>query len=85
MTARKNKVGDTVLVRVDPRLNNGADEAPALITRVWDNGRLNVRVLYDGPDTAWLTSVDFKSKRPKDDDESVGTDTAGVQRVAYPA
>ncbi len=37
--------------------NNGGAHAPAVITRVWADDLVNVRVLLDGNDTAWLTSV----------------------------
>jgi len=37
--------------------NNGADEAPAVITHVWPD-QVNARVLLDGFEVAWWTSVD---------------------------
>ena len=37
--------------------NNGGDVAPAIITRVWAHNMVNVRVLLDGNDTPWKTSV----------------------------
>jgi hypothetical protein len=36
---------------------NGADVAPAVITRVWSDNMVNVRVLLDGNDTPWKTSI----------------------------
>ncbi|MCK9921603.1 hypothetical protein MXD61_06820 [Frankia sp. AgPm24] len=55
-------VGRTVLVLVDPTTNNGADVAPAVLTRVWaeiPGGRwtVNYRLLPDGEDTPWITSA----------------------------
>ena len=40
-------------------LCNGANEAPAIITRVWSDTYVNVRVVLDGNDTLWKTSVDL--------------------------
>ncbi|MGW1035022.1 hypothetical protein ACWD4Z_22900 [Streptomyces antibioticus] len=45
--ARTARVGDVVLVAVDPLLNNGAETAPAIVTRTWSGTTINVRVLYD--------------------------------------
>lgn len=60
-------VARIVLVRVHPEANNGADVAPAVITRVWDqvpesktqpaHHHVNVRVLYDGQSLDWWTSI----------------------------
>lgn len=55
-------VGRIVHVVADPQDNNGADTAAAVITRVFnqlqDGGWLvNLRVLLDGKDTPWKTSV----------------------------
>lgn len=52
-------IGRVVIVRAAPAQNNGADEAPAVITRVWSpveagqtagSWTVNVRVLLDGVD-----------------------------------
>lgn len=56
-------LGRIVHVFVDPARNNGADVAPALITRVWNEHGVNIRVLLDGPDTPWLTSVTLRDDR----------------------
>lgn len=53
----KPALGRIVHVFVDPARNNGADVAPAMITRVWNEEGVNIRVMLDGPDTPWLTSV----------------------------
>ena len=52
-----------VQIAVDPAINNGADFAPAVITRVWTGGIVNVRVLLDGPETPWRTSVRVHESR----------------------
>lgn len=48
---------------VDPLLNNGATEAPAIITRVWSGGEakamVNCKVITDQTDDIWWTSVDL--------------------------
>ena len=46
-----------VLAPVDPAVNNGADVAPAVITRVWSDELVNVRVLLDSDEVLWKTSV----------------------------
>ena len=53
------RVGDVVLVAADPALNNGAEQAPAVITRVWSSTVVNARVLYDGNAVTWHTSLNY--------------------------
>lgn len=52
-------VGRIVRVPMDPTTNNGADEAPAVITRVWNDTTVNVRILADAAPKAedWRTSL----------------------------
>lgn len=67
-------VGRIVHVLIDPTMNNGADVAPAIITRVWPSGGpvdatgfvgyVNVRVLADSDNTLWLTSINMFAARP---------------------
>lgn len=54
------RVGDVVLVPADPTKNNGSAEAPAIVTRVWSAGTVNVRVLLDGEAIEWRTSVAYR-------------------------
>lgn len=72
-------VGRIVLGLVDPDTNNGADIAPAIITRVWSesaSGRwtVNLRELRDQPPSAaeWRTSVYLHA-----DEETARTEAAG--------
>ncbi|MFJ2392847.1 hypothetical protein ACIOTI_08875 [Streptomyces sp. NPDC087843] len=58
--ARPPEIGDVVLVPVDPAENNGAAEAPAVVTRVWSATTVNVRVLHDGRDLPWRTSLTYR-------------------------
>lgn len=53
----KPSVGRIVHVPADPAENNGADVAPAVITRVWSDTCVNVRVLLDSDAIEWRTSV----------------------------
>ena len=64
----KPSIGRIVLVSADPERNNGADEAPAVITRVFGPDMINVRVLLDGNDVDWMTSVELHDAKPQGDD-----------------
>ncbi|MFF0140471.1 hypothetical protein ACFYRN_28905 [Streptomyces sp. NPDC005227] len=55
----KPSVGRVVHVPTDPAKNNGADIAPAVITRVWNDDCVNVRVLLDSDAVEWRTSVTY--------------------------
>ena len=58
-------VGRIVHVFADPAQNNGADVAPAMITRAWSDECVNIRVLRDGPPAPeeWQTSVSLHATR----------------------
>lgn len=56
-------LGRIVIVPADPAVNNGGAEAPAVITRVWSPGMVNVRVLLDGRDVLWRTSLTLYPSR----------------------
>jgi hypothetical protein len=60
-------VGRIVLVRVEPDRNNGSDVAPAIITRVWNDSMVNVKVFLDGPGDAWQGSVTLWDEKPTDE------------------
>jgi len=60
----KPAIGRIVHTFVDPGTNNGSDIAPAVITRVWGDETVNLKVLLDGHDNPWLTSVKLLPGRP---------------------
>lgn len=60
MPQQKPSVGRIVHVPVDPATSNGATVAPAVITRVWSDSTVNVRVLHDGESITWRTSVVYR-------------------------
>ena len=54
----KPSIGRIVTARIDPLYNSGADLCPAIITRVWSDFMVNVKLFPDGPqDLIWKTSV----------------------------
>jgi hypothetical protein len=44
---RKPHLGDVVLTLVDSAQNDGSSIAPAMITRVWSDEMVNLRVILD--------------------------------------
>lgn len=63
-------LGRIVLVPTAPTGNNGAGLAPAIVTRVWSSTMINVRIINDGPDLPWRTSLSYTD----DIDHLAGTD-----------
>jgi len=60
MPEQKPSVGCIVLVPIEPEMNNGSDVAPAIITRVWSDTTVNVRVLADSQNPPlWRTSATY--------------------------
>jgi len=39
------------------------DIYPAMVVRTWGNDNINLKVMLDGPDTFWATSVGFNADR----------------------
>ena len=79
----KPTIGRIVIVPVDPARNNGADVAPAVITRVWNDTCINVRVLLDGPDTEWKTSLKLCPDADTMWDTHTSTDASRPPHAAY--
>lgn len=75
----KPSVGSIVHVEVPIEGNNGSTVAPGIITRVWNDRMVNVRVLLDGPDVRWMTSVTLYDSQ--DDLEAARIDT--TMHAAY--
>lgn len=73
------------VTQVPGPLNNHADVAPAVITRVFGESCVNVRVLHDGPSVVgaesgrldWLTSI------PLYDTEEEARANTGLQHAAF--
>lgn len=72
----KPSLGRIVLTLVAPETNNGADVAPAIITRVWSDTCVNIRTLNDSMNSEWKTSVYLEA------DEEAARARGGL-RVAY--
>lgn len=62
---QKPSMGRIVIVPMDPNRNNGADEAPAIITRAWPDDLINVKVIGDSDAVEWRTSVKLHEEKPE--------------------
>lgn len=58
-------IGRIVQVPMDPAENNGSTIAAAVITRVWTDTMINVRILADSQETPWRTSVSYVDELPE--------------------
>lgn len=65
MSGQKPSLGRIVLVPVVPTLNNGMPVAPAIITRVWSDDTVNVRVFGDCSPGEWKTSLKRVDELPE--------------------
>lgn len=76
-STKKAKIGETVVVTVDPRRNNGASETAGIITRVHEDGTVNVRALLDTGENQVFHRIELASSKPKSgDDGNVPTKVA---------
>jgi hypothetical protein len=63
--SQQPSVGRIVLVPMEPTSNNGAEVAPAIITRVWSPTCVNLRVIPDSPTSPFLrTSQTYAEELP---------------------
>jgi hypothetical protein len=77
--SQRPSVGRIVLVTVEPTTNNGADVAPALITRVWSDSLVNVQVFRDaGHGGQAATSVPLYDDRAALDAAKAERDNAAL-------
>jgi hypothetical protein len=60
---KKPTIGRIVTFHCDEKqreqLNNYQHEAPAIITNVWSDQCVNLKVILDGKENIWETSVPF--------------------------
>lgn len=82
---QKPTVGRIVHVLTDPGTNNGSDVAPAMITRVWSDTCVNLRLIRDGYPAAeeWLTSWSLYESREVIEAQAAATQ-ASVDAAAAP-
>lgn len=80
-------LGDKVIALVNPASNNEADEAVAFVTRVREDGLVNLKVLTDEVSILWLNAVKLVDERPAEEDlaEEFPDTPTGHSRVAWPA
>jgi hypothetical protein len=69
MTPSKGRI---VLALVVPEANNGDDTAPAVITRVWNDRLVNVKVLGDSMNNEWKTSISLFDTEEEAREKSFG-------------
>lgn len=62
----KARVGRLVIVPVANLNGDGVDEAAAVISRVWADDNVNVRVFGDSNDVEWRTALTLTNTKPDD-------------------
>lgn len=69
MSGQVPTIGRIVIVPVDGQRSNGAACAPAIITRVWSDTCVNLRVIADTNSdlNSWRTSCTFVDELPMTD------------------
>lgn len=83
---RTPALGDTVIVPIEaltPVSNNGAQEAPAVITRVWSDDMINVRVLLDATERV-IAKTSIKL-HPSRDEWAAARDDGAAYGCYWPA
>lgn len=79
-SAQQPSIGRVVLVPMDPRNNNGSNISPAIITRVWTETMVNVRVIPDGAfPTEARTSLSYT-----DTVDGLHPENGGLARWTWP-
>jgi hypothetical protein len=80
-------LGQAVIALVSPTVNNDADVAPGVVTRVREDGLVNIKVHLDEDATLWLNAVTLYDKRPDEEtlaEDHPDTPGPGYQRAAWP-
>jgi hypothetical protein len=81
------QLGDILCVLVDPALNNGSDEAAAIVTLAREDGLVNLTIFQDESATTWVNAVRLYDKRPDEEtlaEDHPDTPGPGYQRAAWP-
>ncbi|MET8818444.1 hypothetical protein [Streptomyces rochei] len=80
-SSQKPSVGRIVHVPMPPSANNGSDTAAAVITRVFDDEVVNVRIFADSTASPqeWRTSLTYTDELAYDPD-----DTTSLYRWTWP-
>lgn len=71
-------IGRFVHLIVNPEWNNGSDVAPAVVTRVWSDTCVNLRVLLDSNTVDWVTSVALYETREAADADNAKRVADGI-------
>lgn len=58
-------LGQPVIVPLNPDTNGGAEEAYAIVSRVWSDDNVSVRVFGDRNDVEWRTGLTLLAQCPE--------------------